>query len=137
MAIAKRDLLVSLNQVIPEGSPHKTMIIQSVNQMIPGSDSPSSAVRRTYKLYQKFHPENGNMEPTLDDVLGWLKSRAAIPYIGTLEKRLQRIEELLEKIGQIEPGTEASVPYDVILSLRLVASQPLKGVDEAEEISVE
>lgn len=130
--IRKENFLDVLSQAIPDENPSKAMILQAANQLIPSSNSPVPGIRRTYRLYQRFHPERAGEEPELEDVLSWLRQRGAVEYASQLEGRLARLSSHLDSLGVIRADEDVPVPADTILAMRMIASGPTL-IEEEED----
>jgi hypothetical protein len=139
--ISKANILKAVEEAIPAFVATQGMILNALDQIIPGEkdqafleERHNSRVRKAVKLYKNFHPEYGNAEPELHDVVDWLLARSGVSHVMLIENRMIQIAEILDKFGEVEIEQVVPVPGMDILRLRILAT-PLKGqgAEEAEE----
>ena len=137
--ISKTDLLKVVEEAIPTYVSTRSLILTALDGMIPDEkdqvfidERSNSRVRRAFKLYRKFHPEYGNMEPELHDVISWLLTRSGISQVMQIETRMIQLTDILSKVGNIDPDQMVALPGLDILRMRVMAT-PLIGQDDEEE----
>jgi len=139
--LSKADLLKALETALPaESNPTYPLLLDAIRRMIPDekdqaflTERENPRVRRAIRLYQRFHPELGHVEPELHTLIDWMLKRGGVQAATDLEKRMSQIDNLLDEFGSVSPEETIPVPAITILRLRVLAMSTNEPESQEEE----